>query len=332
MNKLERHISHLLSSNDCVIVPGIGAFLAHRVPARYLSDEQIFMPPHRTLGFNPQVKVDDALLVSSYIKEEKLSYSDAYDVMQKDISMLNANLSQNGTVRFGALGTFSMDINNNILFEPDSNGIDDPYNYGFETLSIARLQSRKEKTITIKRKELGRYIAAAAAVILTFLFVTPISDRAYESNLKASLSNFASSEQISMMQQLTTTSPATVESPADCNIYPVTSTSEDAATPASTAIAPKATESVTATVAVEAATTATETGKKHYIIVASSPTAENAQLAISELTRKMKADYTVVVCGKRHRVAIEAFSTESEAQDALPRIQTTFPDAWVLTH
>jgi hypothetical protein len=46
----------------------------------------------------------------------------------------------------------------------------------------------------------------------------------------------------------------------------------------------------------------------------------------------MNADYTVVVCGKRHRVAIEAFSTESEAQDALPRIQTTFPDAWVLTH
>ncbi|MQO83477.1 SPOR domain-containing protein, partial [Prevotella copri] len=35
MNRLERHIEILLLSNDCVIVPGFGGFMAHHVDARY---------------------------------------------------------------------------------------------------------------------------------------------------------------------------------------------------------------------------------------------------------------------------------------------------------
>lgn len=340
MNNFEQRILRLLSYNDCVIVPGFGAFLAHNVPARYLFDEQIFMPPHRTLGFNPMVNADDALLVSDYINEGKLSYNEAQCTMQEDIKMLRDNLSNSGTLRFGTLGTLYMDINNNIVFEPDANGIDDPYNYGLETLSISRLQNKQEKTITIKRKDLGRYIAAAAAIVLTFLFVTPISDRAYENNLKASLSNFASSEHISMMQQLSTSLPEQIVAPEDCNICPITSLNATTANTVSTTIKEEPTivsvkkESIASVEEIESFSDATtsERQHKHYIIVASSPNANNAQLAISELSVKMKADYIVVKCGKRHRVAVDTFESEQDALNTLPSIQKIFPDAWVLTY
>ena len=72
--------------------------------------------------------------------------------------------------------------------------------------------------------------------------------------------------------------------------------------------------------------------KTYSIIVASSPNAQNAQLAIKELTRKMTADYTVVVGGGRHRISIGDYSNMSDANDALSLIKNTFPDAWVLTH
>ena len=52
MIELDRHIEILLLSNDCVIVPGLGGFMTHHVDARYDADDQMFLPPLRTLGFS----------------------------------------------------------------------------------------------------------------------------------------------------------------------------------------------------------------------------------------------------------------------------------------
>ncbi len=43
--ELERHIEILLLSNDCVIVPDFGGFMAHHVDAYYDEEETIFLPP-----------------------------------------------------------------------------------------------------------------------------------------------------------------------------------------------------------------------------------------------------------------------------------------------
>ena len=75
-----------------------------------------------------------------------------------------------------------------------------------------------------------------------------------------------------------------------------------------------------------------EVSKQYSIIVASTPNSKNAQLAITELSRKMQADYKVVEGDKRFRIAIESYSSEEEANIALERIQATFSDAWVYIH
>jgi hypothetical protein len=72
--------------------------------------------------------------------------------------------------------------------------------------------------------------------------------------------------------------------------------------------------------------------KTYSIIVASSPNAKNAELAIKELSRKLKADYTIVVGSGRHRISAGDFDNINEANDALAAIKNTFHDAWVLTH
>ena len=115
MEKLVKNISRLVAYHNCVILPGVGAFLAHRVPACYNAAEKIFMPPHRTLGFNPQVVVDDALLQSEYMSNGKLSYEEAAVALSRDIETLRSELSAKGVVCFGELGTFTMDIEGKIL-------------------------------------------------------------------------------------------------------------------------------------------------------------------------------------------------------------------------
>ena len=120
-------------------MPGIGAFLAHRVPAYYNAAEKVFMPPHRELGFNPQVTMDDALLLSEYMNDGLLSFEEAEDALAKDIDSLRSKLSESGVVCFGELGRFAMDIKGKITFTPNENCIDDPYNYGFEPIPILPL-------------------------------------------------------------------------------------------------------------------------------------------------------------------------------------------------
>ena len=55
MIELARHIEILLLENDCVIIPDFGGFIAHYQPARYIKEENLYLPPVRTIGFNPQL-------------------------------------------------------------------------------------------------------------------------------------------------------------------------------------------------------------------------------------------------------------------------------------
>ena len=67
MIELDRHIEILLLSNDCVILPNFGGFMAHHVEARHDDSDGAFLPPLRTIGFNPKLTLNDSLLAQSYV-------------------------------------------------------------------------------------------------------------------------------------------------------------------------------------------------------------------------------------------------------------------------
>lgn len=330
MEKLIRNSSRLIAQHNCVIIPGLGAFLAHNVPASYNAKEQIFMPPHRTLGFNAQVAVDDALLLSEYLADGNMTFEEAETALRNDTTALRERLAKNGVVRFGELGTFSMDINGTVSFKPGENGIDDPYNFGFEPIAIPLLKEC-DKEIVIKRKDFRKYIAVAAAIILAFIFVTPISDSAYEPGMQASVASI-----VSARNAKAPSAPKENVAEETCNIAPVADT---------------ATENIITEVVEEGnaaeeekynapcAPTTDNPGinnagneKIFSIIVASSPNADNAKLAIKELNEKHEAAYSVIEGDGRHRIALKSFNCNSDATNALKEIKNIFPDAWVLTH
>ena len=316
----------------------MGAFLSYEVPAFYNAEEQIFMPPHTTIGFNPQITVDDSLLLSEYMTKSNLSYKEAECQLSKDIKSFNKELSKKGEICFGNIGTFSMNINGTIAFTATDNSIDDPYNFGFEPLAIKPLSEISKKDIVIKRRDLSRYVAIAVAAILTFFFVTPISDMAYEPGMQASVSIIPVKENISkhIVVEEEQTTDNTVY-----NITPVEDTVTETIITKNTEEIPETIENVTpanneintTVVPVETVESEPVVNKKiHSIIVASSPNAKNAELAIKELSAKHKAEYNVVVGNGRHRISIGDFETPHEASDALTKIKNIFPDAWVLTH
>ena len=82
MIELAQHIKTLLTDNDCVIVPELGGFIAYYTPAMWMEERNMFLPPTRMIGFNPQLKMNDGLLVQSYMAAENLNFSKASQRLQ----------------------------------------------------------------------------------------------------------------------------------------------------------------------------------------------------------------------------------------------------------
>ena len=330
MENLVKNISRLIAQHNCVIMPGVGAFLAHRVPAYYNAAERVFMPPHRSLVFNPQVTVDDALLLSEYMEDGTMSYEEAGECLANDIEVMRRKLSDTGKLCFGDLGTFNMDIEGKISFTANENSIDDPYNYGFEPLAIAPLKELKQKDIVIKRSNVSRYISAIAAAIVVIFVLIPLGNSFYDRDAQQSVAGFAPVEKSA--RTVTVVAPA---SESVCEIAPVEETVTAHIFTTLEIPAPAIEEAKLEPIAPavgENVEIAEEISKQYSIIVASTPNSDKAQLAITELSRKMQADYKVVQGDRRFRIAIESYSNEADANAALERIQATFSDAWIYIH
>lgn len=106
MIELARHIEILLLENDCVIIPDFGGFIAHYQPARYIKEENLYLPPVRTIGFNPQLTINDGLLVQSYMQAHHTDFPDATRMIEEEVAGLKEQLYQNGCAEMHGIGSY----------------------------------------------------------------------------------------------------------------------------------------------------------------------------------------------------------------------------------
>ncbi|MBR2113220.1 MAG: SPOR domain-containing protein [Prevotella sp.] len=209
MIQIQRHIEILLLSHDCVIVPGFGGFIAHHVDARYDKDDRLWLPPYRTLGFNPQLTLNDSLLVQSYVEAYDLSYPDALRQIESEVEELKGILHTEGEYELDSVGTLSVNIDGNYEFEPCEAGILSPDVYGLADFSFRRLkdveplaettplyvseeknespspalldftdgeEEYESRAVVIKISWVRNAIAIAAAIACFFLLATPVAN------------------------------------------------------------------------------------------------------------------------------------------------------------
>lgn len=128
--EIERHIEILLLSHDCVIVPEFGGFTAHHVDARYDGRDDMFLPPVRTIGFNPQLTINDSLLAQSYVEAYDISYPEALCRIANEVSEMRQILESTRTFELNGIGTLSLNEDGNYSFEPCEAGVLTPELYG----------------------------------------------------------------------------------------------------------------------------------------------------------------------------------------------------------
>lgn len=214
MIELSKHIEILLIDHDCVIVPDLGGFVAHHVAAR-VGEDNLFLPPLRTLGFNPQLKINDSLLAQSYIEAYDISYPEAIRRIEEEVAELKQHLSINGEYELEDVGVLSLNSDNQFIFEPCEAGLLTPDLYALSSFAVATLakqaslpmdmaesqadgagnehefldnQSRNDvseddlsddddaKVVSIRLSWIRNFIAVAAAIIAFFYVAPPVSN------------------------------------------------------------------------------------------------------------------------------------------------------------
>ena len=98
MIELAQHIEVLLLENDCVIVPGFGGFVAYYTPAMRV-EGNTFLPPTRTIGFNSQLKLNDGLLVQSYMAVYDTNFSDATKIVEEEVGVIDVLVNNAGIIK-----------------------------------------------------------------------------------------------------------------------------------------------------------------------------------------------------------------------------------------
>lgn len=325
VNVLERHIEILLLSNDCVIVPGLGGFMAHHVDARYDENDGTFLPPLRTLGFNPRLTMNDSLLVQSYIEAYDISYPEALRRIEAEVAEIRQHLESKREYELNDIGILRLNQEGNLEFEPCEAGILTPFLYGLSTFEMTPLvveakattetaqdknttKVPEESAITIKMSWLRNAVAVAAAIVAFFMIGTPISNN---STMEMQQSAFITIPQHSIISQQQTTDD----------------TQETQAIEKE-----KAKDSIST----NTINTTEETSSKptYCIVLASQVTKKNAEIFIEKLRKEGLSEVRLLTSKSNMlRIVYGNYTSETEAANTLRSLRNKrdyFEQSWVL--
>lgn len=140
-----RHIEYLIRRHDCVIVPGIGAFIVS-YKSSYINEEWgIMTPPKREITFNSSIVNNDGLLANSISRKEGISFEVANKLMFQEIDRMRVLLMENEVFSIGRIGNLSVGVENNLRFEPFKNyDCIDEY-YGLQSFKLQTLDELKNQ-------------------------------------------------------------------------------------------------------------------------------------------------------------------------------------------
>ncbi len=113
---ISNKVAELLSSHDCVIVPGFGGFVGSYSPAKAHPVTHVFAPPSKHILFNAQLKTDDGLLLREMMAELNIDFSDARNWLARLSELMTDRIMAGERTELPLVGTFTVDPERNIQF------------------------------------------------------------------------------------------------------------------------------------------------------------------------------------------------------------------------
>lgn len=311
MTELSSHIAYLLRHHDCVVMPGIGAFVAVSREAEFSTEENLAIPPRREIMFNGAITTDDGLLNWSFSRHYGTNYEQAASIATSQIAEAGRRLRIDGVLQISRVGILTRSRDGRITFTPESArtlpSLPQLRLKHFEQTPLIALhiehRSQERSVAVVKVPFRKRMLAAAASAALLlglgFTISTPISVETAHTASIASV-QFSTPEQI----------PAIAPLPAPeglrlCISMPAEGPMTRPEPPAA------------------------ETPARYALVVASLPSR-----ALAEEFIRSSGDQRLKILDKdgKFRIYITDGTTQSEVSEkaaAIADLHQAYPDAWM---
>lgn len=180
-----KHIKDLLLEHDCVILPGLGGFVANYRPAEFDRVRATAVPPSRQILFNPSLIHNDGLLFAQVSRTTGYGYKDVQELATGFIEGIRKDLSRGMKFNIEGLGYFYSDPEVGLRFsqEPGNNFLLESYGLPFlsyrEFDAQSRVETYRNRTtdahpLARQRRVRGWIYGTAAACLLGALIIIPI--------------------------------------------------------------------------------------------------------------------------------------------------------------
>ena len=287
--------------------------MTHHVDARYDKEEGVFLPPLRTLGFNPQLKINDSLLAQSYVEAYDISYPEALQRIEDEVNELKMHLQNDGSYEMNDIGTLAFNEDGHYVFTPCEAGILTPSLYGLGAYEMDCLQiaASGDRNIIKKVQEEPTKSTQIISMIAVFLLALPSGKTEM---MTRTISNINNGLLFGMMSKDTNTTPIDYKKKDIQQAMVKTDTilKNDTLSPAKVATKEKC-------------------HKGFCIVLASHVSKKNANAFVEELQKKGYAKSEVYIHNNVTRVVYGIFETQSEAYDTLRKVHRIkgLEEAWV---
>ena len=292
-----KDIVELLHNNDCVILPGFGAFVLKKKSASIIQNK--FIPPSKNVSFNSMLKENDGLLVKYISETRKTSYKKALNLVEKEVEAFNKKLTRDLLVEIESLGIFELKDENSLNFNPDLSINFDSSSFGLQSflkdplLKNIKTESKKEISFV------SNYLLRNAAIFISVMGLSYLGYFNYTNYIDTEkLNNIA----VAQNQILKKVQAATF----DLGELPAISLNVSAPVINQSSI--------------------------YFSVIAGSfRSKNNAQKQLNSLiSLGYKASYTTINPKGLFRVAYARLKTRKEASSLISKIKGSGQDAWLL--
>ena len=151
---IEKHITELLKEQDCVIVAGLGGFIANYIPAAINPVTHVFTPPSRQIAFNTSLRNNDGTLANHMVRTLGIGYAEAIAQIEKQSHAWASRLNHGEKISFENIGQLYADKEHHIHFVPERNAnlLEDAFGLSvFSSQPVLGQERSKQAALKITR-------------------------------------------------------------------------------------------------------------------------------------------------------------------------------------
>ncbi len=172
-----KYIKELLFIHDCVIIPGLGGFVANYRPAELNELARTISPPSKSILFNRNLIHNDGLLIDYVSQKSGLDYRQSEELVKAYADRIIKSVTNGGKFTVDEIGFFYSDTGRKLLFQEELTTNFLIESYGLSAIVTDPVEKKQEEFVPLVtyRASVRRWIyTGVAASLVAAMVLIPI--------------------------------------------------------------------------------------------------------------------------------------------------------------